>query len=214
MWNKLVEICSSPSYLIPMIVTADWMVAISYYLIPIAMLWIYKDCSKDLPYPSVWICFLLFILACGTGHIVHAVSFGLEYEYLQIHAIVRVITGVISFATAVILIVLLPEIRSLPSPWTLKNELEEQVEERTREKTALIHEINHRVGNTLQNISSMVSVELREADDPKVKEVLIRLRGYLHQFNEQHRISSLRDYDDEVQVRLARTILNPKKDVS
>jgi Histidine kinase len=55
----------------------------------------------------------------------------------------------------------------LPSPRQQREDLLRLVAERTREKDRLIREINHRIGNQIQVLKSMVSVENRKATAPE-----------------------------------------------
>jgi len=65
---------------------------------------------------------------------------------------------------------------------------------RTREKDQLIREINHRIGNQLQILSSIVSIEMRRTPGPEARDILGRLRGELDKMGKQHRERSMHDY--------------------
>jgi two-component sensor histidine kinase len=57
----------------------------------------------------------------------------------------------------------------------------------------LIREINHRIGNQLQILSSIVSIESRKAISDEAIAVLSRLRQTLDKMGEEH--SALRSCD-------------------
>ena len=50
----------------------------------------------------------------------------------------------------------------------------------------MIHEINHRIGNQLQILSSIVSIESRKAISDEAIAVLSRLRQTLDKMGEEH----------------------------
>jgi len=62
--------------------------------------------------------------------------------------------------------------------------LKQQVDERTEalnamldEKILLLREIHHRVKNNLQIIISLMNLQMRKADDPRLKELLLETQG-------------------------------------
>jgi len=68
------------------------------------------------------------------------------------------------------------------------------VAHRTAEKDQLIREINHRVGNQLQIIRSMISVETRRADGDEALALLGRLSAELNKMADEHIRRSQADY--------------------
>jgi hypothetical protein len=98
-------------------------------------------------------------------------------ESLGVQAAVNVLCAIASVGTAIAFTYIIPQINELPSPKKQRAELERLVRQRTREKDLLIHEINHRIGNQLQILSSIVSLESRKAISDKAIAVLSRLRA-------------------------------------
>jgi two-component sensor histidine kinase len=82
----------------------------------------------------------------------------------------------------------------LPSPKQQQIKLEKMVAERTGEKDQLIREINHRIGNQLQIIQSMISVESRRSENSDVLQVLGRLASELDKMAGEHLQYSQADY--------------------
>ena len=58
----------------------------------------------------------------------------------------------------------------------------------------MIHEINHRIGNQLQILSSIVSIESRKAISDEAIAVLSRLRQTLDKMGEEHSALRASDY--------------------
>jgi len=144
-------------------------IAISYASIPFFLI-VFVRKRKDLPF--TWIIFLfgLFILACGTTHIMHVIGIWRPVNWEQ--ATVDAICAIISLATAIVVWPYLPKILAIPSPAQLKlvntelqterdkllatqvllkkayDEVEKKVEERTSElllaNNLLLSEINER----------------------------------------------------------------------
>lgn len=144
-------------------------IAISYASIPFFLI-VFARKRKDMPF--TWIIFLfgLFILACGTTHIMHVIGLWWPVNWQQ--ATVDAICAIISLATAIVVWPYLPKILAIPSPAQLKlvntelqaerdkllltqallkkayDEVEKKVEERTSElllaNNLLQAEINER----------------------------------------------------------------------
>ncbi len=94
-------------------VLSDVTIAISYFSIPIALLFFIRR-RDDLPFSWIFALFGVFILACGTGHVLEV--WNTWHGAYGGQAIVKVITAVASIGTAVALWPLLPRALALPSP--------------------------------------------------------------------------------------------------
>jgi len=93
------------------------LIAIAYSSIPFFLI-VFVRKRKDMPF--TWIIFLfgLFILACGTTHIVHVIGLWRPVNWWQ--AFVDALCALISLATAVAVWPVLPKLLSIPSPKQLK----------------------------------------------------------------------------------------------
>ena len=198
MLRELIDACLSSPWITTVLIGKDIAIALAYFAIPAAMLWVLKDREQDLLYPWLWTLFAAFIVACGLTHVAHAWSMIAGLEYLLAHVVIGLITAAVSVGTAIAFIKILPEIRNLPSPGKQKAELERLVAIKTREKDALIKEINHRVGNQLQTVSSMISIETRRAKDQHSLELLARLKTEVDRMNNDHANASQKDYGEEI----------------
>jgi signal transduction histidine kinase/CheY-like chemotaxis protein len=94
-------------------VSSDVIIAISYFSIPVALLWFMRK-REDLPFSWIFALFGLFILACGTGHVFEV--WNTWHGAYGGQAVVKIITAAASIGTAVALWPLLPRALALPSP--------------------------------------------------------------------------------------------------
>lgn len=162
------------------------------------MLLVFRNRSTDIPYPGLWVSFVLFIFACGLTHFVHGVGAVVERPLLEGRAAIHAACALVSIATAVAFMLVLPKINLLPSPERQRRELEAAVSDATRRKDALIAEVNHRIGNQLAKLGALVRRELREGADPAH---FMRLQALLDELGEEHHRLSEMDYGDEHPAR-------------
>jgi hypothetical protein len=195
--QALIEICKSDRTLFWTVLLTDLSIAIAYFAIPITMAVVLRHRREDIPYPWLWTLFVTFIVACGMTHLVHVMSAVASVQLLAWHAAIGIITALASVGTAIAFMFVLPQIKNLPSPAQQREALAKTVAARTKEKDKLIREINHRVGNQLQILSSLVNIESRKTDSLEVLEVLGRLRQQLDNMSSEHVSRSAQDYLQE-----------------
>jgi len=196
MLDRILEFCASDRGLYWLVVGSDISIAVAYFAIPFAMAFVLRQRQDDIPYPWLWLLFVTFIVACGLTHTAHVWSAISETRLLWMHAAIGAFCALVSVGTAIAFASILPQIRLLPSPKRQRAELEQLVSQRTTEKDQLIREINHRIGNQLQILSSMVSIETRRARSEEALEFLARLRDVLDRMGREHIVLSERDYLD------------------
>jgi hypothetical protein len=194
MLQQLIEICTSDRGLFWLVLGTDASIALAYFAIPITMAVVLRHRKEDIPYPWLWTLFVTFIVACGLTHTAHVWSAITSADYLWLHAAIGVLTALASVGTAIAFALILPQNKHLTSPKQQRAELESLVAQRTREKDLLILEINHRVGNQLQILSSMVRIESRRATHEESQNILNRLRDQLDAMAHQHLERSNKDY--------------------
>ena len=95
---------------------SDAVIAAAYFVIPISLVRFARQ-RRDLPFNFVFICFGLFILFCGTSHLLSVYNVWVPNWWLS--GIVKALTAVVSVATAALLVRLLPQAIALPSPTQL-----------------------------------------------------------------------------------------------
>ncbi len=194
MLQTLIDLCTSSTGLFWLGLGSDFSIAVAYFAIPITMAVVLRQRKEDIPYPWLWTLFVTFIVACGLTHTAHVWSAITGAEYLWLHAIIGIFTALASVGTAFAFAIILPQIKLLPSPKQQRAELERLVAQRTHEKDQLILEINHRVGNQLQILSSIVSIEGRRATGQESLGILARLRTQLDAMGKQHLERSDQDF--------------------
>ena len=109
------------SLLLGLHVASDILITLSYYFIPICLAYFIRQ-RKDLPYPWLIVMFGLFIVACGTTHLMSAVTIWIPLYWLD--GYVKAFTALISVATAVAMTRIIPLALKLPSPAQLQAEID------------------------------------------------------------------------------------------
>ncbi len=94
-------------------VISDALVAVSYTTIPFT-LYSFARKRKDLPFHWMFICFALFIVACGATHYMEIVT--LWTPVYRLSGVIKAITAAASVPTAFLLIRLVPKALAIPSP--------------------------------------------------------------------------------------------------
>jgi PAS domain S-box-containing protein len=117
---------------------SDGLIALAYFSIPLTLVYFIRK-RGDVPYRSVFLMFGAFIVACGITHI-----FGVwniwHGDYL-LSGSIKALTAVISVATAVLLVRIVPHALSFAGPDELKK-INGSLEERVRERTADLQRAN------------------------------------------------------------------------
>src|ERR1700730_7594051 len=111
-------------------VISDSLIALAYLSIPITLVYFIRK-RRDVPFNWVFLCFGVFILACGGTHLMEVWTLWRANYWLS--GAVKAVTAVASVATAVLLVRLIPQALALPSPDALRRE----VVERQRAQEAL-----------------------------------------------------------------------------
>jgi PAS domain S-box-containing protein len=118
-------------------VISDGLMALSYFCIPVALIYLVRR-RRDLPFNWIFCMFSLFIVGCGTTHLMEIWTVW-HASYLLSGAI-KAITAIVSVATALMLIPLLPKAIALPSTEQLRaanDEMRAQAVERLKVERAL-----------------------------------------------------------------------------
>ncbi len=160
------------------------LIAVSYASIPVFLI-VFVRRRKDLPF--TWIIFLfgLFILACGTTHLVHVIGLWWPVDWWQ--ATVDMICAMVSLATAIVVWPILPKLLAIPSPEQLRMVNNELQDERDKlmgmqiELQKAYGEIEHRVNERTAELvlaNNLLHAEIgeRKKAEETIKDNLALLR--------------------------------------
>jgi PAS domain S-box-containing protein len=110
-------------------VASDVVIALAYFSIPITLVYFVRK-KRDLPFHWMFQMFGLFIVACGSTHVLEV--WNLWHADYWLAGIVKLITALASIITAILLFQLVPKALALASPDVLK-EANQKLIERTEE---------------------------------------------------------------------------------
>jgi len=111
-------------------VVSDALIALAYYSIPLTLVYFVRK-RKDLAFDWMFVCFAVFIVACGTTHLMEILNIWKPTYWLS--GVIKATTALVSVATAILLIRLIPQALALPSPEQLRKSnaaLQNEVHER------------------------------------------------------------------------------------
>jgi len=121
MWNPAV-ICLH--------VISDGLITMAYYSIPLTLVYFVRR-RKDLVFDWIFLCFAVFIVACGTTHLMEIVNIWHPTYWLS--GVIKAITAITSIATAILLVRLVPQALALrgPEEWRrITKDLEQEIADR------------------------------------------------------------------------------------
>ncbi len=105
--------------------TSDLAIWAAYFTIPV-FIGVIVLRRKDLPFHNVFWLFGVFILACGSTHLLDALAFW--WPAYRLNALVRFVTAIASWATVGALYFVIPRALSLRSPQDLEREVQHRIE--------------------------------------------------------------------------------------
>src|ERR1700704_4991434 len=123
--------------LIALHVASDSAIALAYYSIPVALIYFVMK-RTDLAFPAIFVLTSLFILACGTTHIMGVWT--LWFPDYRVDGGIKAITALLSIATAVAIWKVMPLALALPSTGQLERAnglLGAEIGQRQRAEAAL-----------------------------------------------------------------------------
>ncbi|PWB80682.1 MAG: hybrid sensor histidine kinase/response regulator [Candidatus Methylomirabilota bacterium] len=158
-------------------IVSDSLITLSYYSIPIALIYFVRK-RRDLAFNWVFLFFAVFIVACGTTHLMALWTLWSPLYWLD--AAVKAVTAAASVVTAVALWPLIPKALALPSPAQLEAanlSLQEEVCERHRAQEALraaYDEMEKRVRERTRELTSTAEALQAEITEHELAEQALR----------------------------------------
>jgi len=118
-------------------VISDGLIALSYYCIPVIL--VYFICkNREIPFNRIFWMFGIFILACGTTHLMEI--WNIWHGSYLLAGMIKAVTAAVSLVTATMLIPLVPKVISLPGRMHLQQEnlkLEQEIAKHKRSGAAI-----------------------------------------------------------------------------
>ena len=132
---------------------SDGVIALSYYSIPFALISFVLR-RRDLMFRGVFVMFGIFILGCGTTHIMGIWT--LWNPDYGVDGLIKALTAIVSIVTAIVLWPLMPKMLALPSPAQLaqvNRDLSRQIADR------------HAADMAVRRLNDDLSVEIRTKNE-------------------------------------------------
>ncbi|MBV9008725.1 MAG: response regulator [Verrucomicrobia bacterium] len=105
---------------------SDVLIAAAYFTIPFTLVHFVRK-RRDLPFDWMFVCFGVFIVACGMTHVMEVITLWKPYYWLS--GIIKAITAAASVPTAILLVRLIPAALSIPGPAVLRAANEALIEQ-------------------------------------------------------------------------------------
>jgi PAS domain S-box-containing protein len=138
-------------------VGSDTLIALAYFSIPIVLVYFVRK-RRDLPFGWMFLCFGVFITACGATHLMEVWTLWVPSYWFS--GGVKVITALASVPTAIFLVRLMPAALSLPSPEKMRTTIDQ-----LRQREAVLKESQERFRRMADNIQ-----EIFWTMDPETKQ--------------------------------------------
>jgi len=139
-------------------IISDSLIAASYMAIPFTLVFQIMRKRRDLPFNWMFVCFGVFIVACGMTHVMEIIT--VYRPYYAISGIIKAITAMASVPTAIILYRIAPRIVHLPSLKQLLNEqsLRLKAEAANEAKDRFIAVLSHELRTPLTPVKAGLDV--------------------------------------------------------
>lgn len=174
-------------------VCADIAIWGAYFAIPFIIVLFIAKRKEELPFIKIFWLFILFILMCGSTHLIDAIMFW--YPAYRLSAFLLFITALVSWTTVYFLVKILPEALSLKSP--------AQLEEIILERTAELQESNEHQIKLNQDLDHFVYSASHDLKSPinNIEGLFMLLKLDMER---QNTISENKDLIDKIDISLVR----------
>jgi signal transduction histidine kinase len=140
-------------------VLADALIAAAYFSIPIAIVR-FVTRRKDIEFSWIFWLFALFIVACGTTHLMSIWT--LWYPDYGWEALIKVITAIASVGTAIVLWPLIPKALAIPSPLQLR-QANAELSDRVRERDDALERLKREIADRERAEAALVQAQKMDA---------------------------------------------------
>ena len=153
--------------------TSDAVIALAYFSIPVTLIYFVRE-RKDLEFQWIFVCFAVFIVACGMTHVLEIWTIWEPHYWLS--GLTKAVTALASISTAFLLGRLIPEALRWTSPATLRlvnEKLQREMSERERAEAtvrALNAELESRVRERTAELAEANRTLTQEAEQRRKAE--------------------------------------------
>lgn len=133
-------------------VASDAVIAVSYFLIPAALVWFTRHRGRPLSFSWMLYLFAAFIVLCGISHVIEIITIWQPVYYLQGYE--KAATAAVSLMTALSIIPLVPKLLALRSPEELA-EANQRLTAEIRAREAAERELRHALQATRQAVQEL-----------------------------------------------------------
>ncbi len=151
-------------------VISDIIIVLSYYSIPLVLLYFLYQ-RRTIAYPGIIAMFGAFILACGTTHLLGAISVWIPIYWLE--GYVKMITALLSISTAAAMFKIIPQALQLPTT----QELQQQIDEKNRAQAEL-NLAYHELEQVYLNINEAIILADNNNIILKINPAFTKITGY------------------------------------
>lgn len=148
-------------------VLSDGLIASAYIAIPFTLVFQIMRKRRDLPFDWMFVCFGMFIVACGFTHVMDIIT--VWRPHYAVASLIKAVTAAASVPTAIILFRIAPRIAKLPSVQQLVDEqkLRVRAEAAVEAKDQFIAVLSHELRTPLTPVKGGLDIleeELRRCD--------------------------------------------------
>jgi PAS domain S-box-containing protein len=132
-------------------VISDLLITLAYYSIPLTLVYFIRQ-RKDFPYPWLVALFAGFIVACGTTHLMSAITIWIPLYWLD--GLIKAFTAIISLTAAALMLRIIPGALALPSSVQLQAEIQQR---KTAEEA--LRESENKLATILDSVEAFIYIK-------------------------------------------------------